>query len=155
MSTSKEHSWAKMSRAVTVCAGSLYKRIHFHCPACLLQSKYNATAKRVQCQARPQRANARLLWRALHLRARSSPCCESRCPQSWSSQAASHSPARLDSQLGERLSLLCLPSQSCSHAGSSQLSPLQGPWEQHCHVRDLFLLSDTSVHMGTHGPEGP
>lgn len=88
-------------------------------------------------------------------RARSSPCCESRCPQSWSSQAASHSPARLDSQLGERLSLLCLPSQSCSHAGSSQLSPLQGPWEQHCHVRDLFLLSDTSVHMGTHGPEGP
>lgn len=111
VSTSKECSWAKMSRAVTMCAGSLYKRIHFHSPACLLQSKYNATAQRVRCQGRPQRANALLhlpgrSWPgpAAAPGARSSPCCESLFPRSWSSRAAEHSPAGLHSRLGERLS---------------------------------------------------
>lgn len=51
--------------------------------------------------------------------------------------------------------VLCSSSGSRSRPGSSQLSLLQGPWEQHCHVRDLFLLSDMCVHMDTHGPEHP
>lgn len=38
--------------------GSLHKRIHFHSPACLLQSKYNAAANNILCHSRPQRANA-------------------------------------------------------------------------------------------------
>lgn len=86
--------------------------------------------------------------------ARSLPCCESWLLWNCSSRAANHSPARLDSQPGERLSG-ALPSQREQELAAAQLSLLQGPWEQHCHVRDLFLLSDTCVHMGTHVPERP
>lgn len=155
VSTSKERSWPEMSRAVRVCAGSLYKRIHFHSPACLLQSKHNATAKRVQCQGRPQRANAWLLRRALHLPdrscpgpaaapgARSSPCCESQLPKSWSCQAQ---PCRAQS------SSPVLPAGAGAAPGAPSCS---GPASSPCHVRDLFLLADMCVHMGTHGAERP
>lgn len=105
-STSKERSWGKDVKSCYSMCSSLYKRIHFHSPACLLQSKHPTTANSVLCHGRPQRANAwaaavcatslrtaavlspyRSSWGCLRQRplgARSSPRCESCLPLHWS-----------------------------------------------------------------------
>lgn len=103
----KDQQAAELGKDVKSCysvCASLYKRIHFHSPACLLQSKYNTTATNILCRSRPQRANARAAAvDATSLRtaavlsphhspgaaftpgARSSPCCESCLPLNGSS----------------------------------------------------------------------
>lgn len=116
--THKHQQGAELGKDVRSCysmCGSLHKRIHFHSPACLLQSKYNAAANNVLCHSRPQRANARAAavgatslrtaavlspyrspWGCLRPRApgaRSSPCCESCLPLNCSSLWALQPPS--------------------------------------------------------------
>lgn len=153
----EDQQGAELGKDVKSCysiCGSLYKRIHFHSPACLLQSKYNAAANNVLCHSRPQPANARAAavgatspcttavlsphhspGGCLHPRSlgtRSSPCCESclslNCSSLWALQLQACKPqpcwARLPAG-GAALWCLCLLGVRWSRPLRARCSPAE------------------------------